>query len=47
MLLAIAMRVEIEDGWDWIGSRDVTRHRTPLLDAEVERRARHYLSYRR
>ena len=44
MLLGIAMRVEIEDGWDWIGSREVTRRRIPLLESEVERSARRYLS---
>jgi hypothetical protein len=47
MLLGIAMRVAIEDGWDWIGSREVTRHRMPLLESEIERRTRRYLSYLR
>jgi hypothetical protein len=45
--LAIATRVELADGWDWIGERRVTPQRMPALEADEERRAHRFLPYRR
>ena len=47
VLLAIGVRVEIEDGWDWIGARRVTPEPLPALEAEEIRSTHRFLPYRR
>jgi hypothetical protein len=47
VLLAIGMRVEIQDGWDWTGVRRVTPVPLPALEADEERSTHRFLSYRR
>lgn len=42
----IEMRVELEDGWAWIGERRVSRNRSGA-DAAEERNAHPYLPYMR
>jgi hypothetical protein len=45
--IAIAMRVELADGFDWIGFRTVLKRARHLLEQDEVRRAFRYLPYRR
>jgi hypothetical protein len=47
ILIAIAMRIELADGFDWIGSRTVLKRARHLLEQDEVRRAFQYLPYRR
>jgi hypothetical protein len=47
LLLAIEMRVELADGWDWIGSRYLPVPSLSALKADEERRTYRFLPYRR
>lgn len=47
ILIAIAMRIELADGFDWIGSRTVLKRACHLLEQDEVRRAFQYLPYRR
>jgi len=42
VLVAVAMRVELKPGWDWLGERRIT-----TLPSPAEWRTHRYLSYRR
>jgi hypothetical protein len=45
--IAIAMRVELTDGFDWIGFRTVLKRARHLLEQDEVRRAFRYLPYGR
>jgi hypothetical protein len=47
LLLAIEMRVELADGWDWIGSRYLPVRSLPALKVDEKRRTHRFLSYSR
>jgi hypothetical protein len=47
VLLAVAMRVELADGWDWIGSRYLPVRSLSALKADEERRTYRFLPYNR
>lgn len=47
VLIAIAMRIEITDGWDWIGSRTVLKKSLHALEQAEECTTSRYLPYRR
>jgi hypothetical protein len=47
LLLAVEMRVELADGWDWIGRRYLPVRSLSALKADEERRTYRFLPYRR
>jgi hypothetical protein len=47
ILIAIAMRVELAEGFDWIGSRTVLKRARHLLEQDEVRDASRYLAYTR
>jgi len=47
VLLEITMRLELADGLDWIGTRQVPHRTQQQLEAAEVRRSHRYLAYRR
>jgi hypothetical protein len=47
VLIAIAMRVEITEGWDWLGHHTVLKRSLHALEQSEERQTFPFLPYRR
>jgi hypothetical protein len=47
VLIAITMRVEIAEGWDWLGHRTVLKRSLDALKQSEERQTFRFLPYRR